>query len=114
MITLPNIEPDMIANNLAPSEPTHPGAILGEELEERGISQTKFARDLGIKVSLLNELINGKRNMTIEYALMIEAALGIDADLWINLQNDYSKVKAKSDASFMSKLANIRRVAAIL
>lgn len=114
MITLPNIDPGMIANNLTPSNPTHPGSILGEELEERGISQTKFANDLGIKVSLLNEIINGKRNLTIEYALMIEAALGIDADLWINLQNNYSKVKAKSDSSFLAKLDHIRRIAAVL
>lgn len=114
MITLNGIDSNMIANNLTPYEPTHPGEILREEIECRGITQTKLANDLGVKVSLLNELINGKRDFTIEYALMLEAALGIDADFWINLQNDYAKGKAKHDSSFMARLANIRRVAAVL
>lgn len=104
----------MIANNLAPFEPTHPGEILREEIECRGITQTKLAADLGMKTTLLNELINGKRDFTIEYVLMLEAALGIDADFWINLQNDYSKAKARHNSSFMARLANIRRVAAVL
>lgn len=114
MVTLNEIEPNMIANNLTPFEPTHPGEVLREEIECRGITQTKLAKDLGLKVSLLNELINGKRDFTIEYSLMLEAALGVDADFWINLQNDYSKAMAKRDVSFMSKLANIRRIAAVL
>lgn len=114
MVTIAGVEPNMIANNLIPFEPTHPGEILREEIECRGITQTRLAKELGVKVSLLNELINGKRDFTIEYALMLEAALGIDADFWINLQTDYSKAKARHDMSFMSKLANIRRVAAVL
>ncbi len=97
-----------------PSSPTHPGEFLREEIEDRGISQTKLAQDIGIKESLLNELINGKRDLTIEYALMLEAALGIDADYWINLQTNYSKAKAKQNSSFMARLADIRRIAAIL
>lgn len=108
------VEENMIANNLTGFEATHPGETLREEIECRGLTQTKLAKELGMRVSLLNELINGKRDFTIEYALMLEAALGIDADFWINLQNIYSKAKARHDSSFMAKLANIRRVAAAL
>lgn len=114
MINLPGIDTGMIANNLTPPNPTHPGEILREEIESRNISQTKLANEIGVKVSLLNELINGKRDFTIEYALMMEAALGIDADFWINLQTNYDKAKAKNDSSFMARLAHIRRIAAIL
>lgn len=114
MITLPGIDPKMIANNLVPFEPTHPGEILREELECRNITQTKLANEIGIKVSLLNELINGKRDFTIEYAMLIEAALGIDADFWMNLQAAYNKGKVQQDHSFMERIARIRRVAAIL
>ncbi len=46
--------------------------------------------------------------------MMLEAALGIDSDFWINLQTDYSKAKAGRDSTFMARLANIRRVAAAL
>lgn len=87
----------MIANNLTPFEPTHPGEILREEIESRGISQSRLAQEIGIKVSLLNELINGKRDFTIEYALLLEASLGIEADFWINLQNSFNKARTKSN-----------------
>ena len=114
MMTIPGTSADMIANNLTPFEPTHPGEFLREEIECRGISQTKLANEIGLRVSLLNELINGKRDFTIEYALMIEAALGIDADYWINLQTNYDKARVRHNASFMTRLANIRRIAAAL
>jgi hypothetical protein len=46
MITIPAVAPDMIANNIEPYEPTHPGELLKEKLECRGISQKKFADHL--------------------------------------------------------------------
>lgn len=113
MITIPGIEDNMIANNLTPSEPTHPGEILREELECRGITQTRLANEMGIRVSLLNEIINGKRDFTIGYAMMVEAALGIDADFWMNMQSNYNKGKVCRDTSFMEKLSKIRRIAAV-
>ena len=39
MITLANIESDMIANNLTPFEPTHPGELIRDELEARNLSK---------------------------------------------------------------------------
>lgn len=114
MITLPGIDSNMIANNLVPFEPTHPGEILREELESRGITQTKLAKNIGVKLSLLNELINGKRDFTIEYAMLIEAALGIESDFWINMQTAYDKAKARNNVTFMDRLAGIRKVAAAL
>lgn len=114
MITLPETDPGMIANNIIPSEPTHPGEVLREELECRGVTQTRLAKETGIRISLLNELINGKRDFTVEYAMLIEAALGIDADFWLNMQNAYNKGKVQKDSAFMGRIAKIRRVAAIL
>ena len=114
MITLKGIPSNMIANNLTPYEATHPGVFLREEMEERGISQTLLANEIGMKVSLLNELINGKRDFTLEYAMMIEAALGIDSDFCINAQSAYIKSRLKNDRSFMNKLAHIRNIAAAL
>lgn len=114
MITLPNVNPDMIANNLTPFEPTHPGSLIRDELEERNMTQAKLAQQIGISPSLLNEVINGKRAVNTELALLLEAALGIAAHIWLDMQLDYNMQVAKSDSSFMSKLANIRRVAAML
>ena len=114
MIDIPGIDPNMIANNLIPSQPTHPGEVLRDEIESRGITQTKLANEIGVRVSLLNELINGKRNFTIEYAMMIEAALGIDADFWIRMQANYDRKMANLNKNFMDKISHIRRIAAVL
>ena len=114
MTTLSDIDPSMIANNMTPFEPTHPGSLIRDELEERKMTQAKLAEQIGVSPSLLNEVINGKRSINTELALLLEAALGIAAHLWLDLQVDYNMQIAKSDSSFMKRIANIRRVAAIL
>lgn len=113
MITIPGIDPAMIANNLTPFEPTHPGELLKDELESRGIAQAKFAEQIDVRPSLLNEIIKGKRGINTEMALILEAALGIDAGMWLNLQASYNMQVAKSNEPFMARLAKIRNVAAM-
>lgn len=105
---------DMIANNLIPFEPTHPGELIKDELEANGLTQAKLAESIGVKPSLLNEIIKGKRGVNTEMALLIEAALNIPADLLLNLQSDYNMQMAKSDASFMKRLSSIRNIASML
>lgn len=108
------VDPKMIANNLNPSVPIHPGEMVKDEIEYRGITQKAFAGEIGLSASILNEVLNGKRAINTEYALLFEAALGIEADLWLRLQAEYNKQVAKSDPSFMERLARIRKVAAFL
>jgi plasmid maintenance system antidote protein VapI len=47
MVTLQVADLRMIANNLTPYEPTHPREILKEEIVYRGLSQRKFAAQMG-------------------------------------------------------------------
>ena len=114
MITLHGVSPDMIANNLTPFEPTHPGELIKDELKVNGLTQAKLAESIGVKPSLLNEIIKSKRGVNTEMALLIEAALNIPADLLLNLQSDYNMQVAKSDASFMKRLSSVRNIAAML
>lgn len=79
----------MIANNLTPFEPTHPGELIKDELEAKNLTQAKLAESIGVSPSLINEIIKGKRGVNTEMALLIEAALNIPADLLLNLQSDY-------------------------
>ena len=39
---------NMTANSMTPAYPTHPGAILKDEIEYRGLSQRKLAEKMGI------------------------------------------------------------------
>ncbi len=113
-VNVEGVAPHMTANNLTPSCAIHPGEMIKDEIEFRGISQKALAAEIGLPASVLNEVLNGKRAVTTEYALLLEAALGIEADLWLKLQSDYNKQIAKSDSSFMARLERIRQVAAFL
>lgn len=101
-------------HELQPSTPIHPGEILKDELEARNISQRKFASVIGVSYSVLNEVINGKRPVTTEYALKIEAATGIPAYIWVNMQAAYNMQTARRDSKLSAVLENIRKVAAVL
>ncbi len=114
MITIKGVDPRMIANNLTPYEPTHPGEILKDEIEYRGISQRKLAAQMGISPTLLNEILNCKRAVSTEYALLFEAALGIDGEPLVKMQARYDMIMAKRNKPFLERLANIRKMAAVL
>lgn len=114
MVNIQGVAPDMIANNLLPFEPTHPGELIADELEARGITQAKLSASIGVSASLINEIIKGKRGVNTEMALLIEAALDIPADLLLKLQSAYNMQTAKSDATFMQRLSAIRKIAAVL
>ncbi len=90
--------------------PTHPGDVLKEEIESRGISQRKFADLLGVPYTQLNEILNGKRPVSTDFALMMEAALGISPELLINMQNRYNMAFARQKPILRYRLLDIRKV----
>lgn len=94
--------------------PTHPGEILKDEIEARGISQRKLAERMGLTYSVLNEILNARRPMTEKTALLFEAALGIDADPLMRLQVKYNMQTARKDSTFLARLAQVRKITAIL
>ena len=71
MITVKGVDPKMIANNLEPFEPTHPGEVLKEEIEYRGISQKTLAKEIGISYKVLNDILNCRRPITTNTALLL-------------------------------------------
>lgn len=101
-------------HELQPSTPIHPGEILKDELDARGLSQRKFASIIGMSYSALNELVNGKRPMTAEDALKVEAATGIPAHLWVDMQAAYTMQMARRDTRLSLMLENIRKGVAVL
>lgn len=114
MITVNGIDPKMTANNLEPFEPTHPGEVLKDEIAYRGISQRKLAAQMGVPYTQLNEVLNAKRQLTVEYALLIEAILDLPAEPLLKMQTQYNMIVAKRTPSFIEKLKNVRRIAAVL
>ena len=89
------------ANNLQSFRPFHPGELVKEELECRGIKQKDFAKKFGLSYSALNEILNAKRPISTEFALFLEAALDINADLLVRMQTDYDLQMARKNDTFM-------------
>ena len=93
--------------------PTHPGEVLKDEIEERGITQRQLADSMGLTYSVVNEILNGRRPLTAKTALMFEAALDVPADSLMYLQTKYNMQTARKDSSLVDILKEIRKVAAV-
>lgn len=93
---------------------THPGDVLKEELEARGIPQKKFSEVLSIPYTQLNEILNGKRPVTTDFALMMEVALGINPELLINMQMRYNMSVARQKKPLITRLIDIKRACAAI
>ena len=91
--------------------PTHPGGLLKEETEYRGISQRKLATQMGISYNILNDILNERRPLSANTAMMFEAALGISAGLLMRMQLKYNMQMASQDKTFTKRLAEIRKLA---
>ena len=75
--------------------PTHPGEMLLRKfLEPRNITQKAFAKHLGWPYARLNEIIHGKRGISVDSALSLADAFQIEPEFWLNLQRDWEMWKA--------------------
>ncbi len=92
----------------------HPGELLKEEVDERKLSQRKLAEQMGVSYKVLNDILNCRRPVTTQTAMLFEAALGISASLLMRMQLDYNMQQAASDPSFMERLKKVRKYAAML
>ena len=67
--------------------PAHPGKILLEEfLLPKGMTQVELAKKMGVPIQRVNTLINGKRDMTAETAILLGRVLNTSSEFWMNLQ----------------------------
>jgi addiction module HigA family antidote len=66
--------------------PSHPGWLLAEELQERKITISKAASDLGVSRQSLSRIINGAQPITPEMAARLGHYFGSAASLWVRMQ----------------------------
>ena len=69
--------------------PIHPGAVLKDELEELGISQSQLAAHIKVLPKTINEICNGKRGISALMAWKFSKAIGASPLFWMNLQNNW-------------------------
>jgi addiction module HigA family antidote len=64
--------------------------MLHEEfLKPLGLTQAEAARQLGMSLNRLNELVLGKRGVTADTALRLARRFNTTPQLWMHLQADW-------------------------
>jgi antitoxin HigA-1 len=76
--------------------PAHPGEILRDELDARGLSANALALKLRVPANRLTEILNGKRGVSPETALRLSRCLGPSAAFWLGLQCQYDLAQAEA------------------
>lgn len=71
-------------------KPLHPGVILNEVyMKKMNLNQTQLAELLGCLPKKINEIVNGKRSISPQFALELERAIGTSAEMWVRMQAEY-------------------------
>ena len=79
---------DVVSGQLLP--PVHPGEILRDDyLTPMGMSVYRLALELRIPRPRLNDVVRGRRGVTVDTALRLGYFFGTTAEFWINLQTRY-------------------------
>jgi antitoxin HigA-1 len=67
--------------------PTHPGAILREDiLPAAGINQTQLADLIGVSRRTVHEVVQERRPITVDMAQRLSRILGNSPQFWLNMQ----------------------------
>lgn len=76
--------------------PVHPGEILDEiYLSQMGWTQTRLAEEVGCAHRKVNEIVNGKRAISPDFAIDLEQVLGTEAEMWVRLQAEFDLDQAR-------------------
>jgi len=79
--------------------PPHPGELIGDNLDELGISVTAAAKALGVSRQQLHAVISARAGVTPEMAVRLEKALGSTADTWLRMQMNYDLAQIREKAA---------------
>lgn len=97
--------------------PTHPGAILREDvLPALEMTQAEFAERLGVSRLSVSELLNEKRALSTEMALRLSKLLDTSPESWLAMQDavDLWEVRHKPEVLASVKPLPKRRMPATL
>ena len=67
----------------------HPGETIADVLEERDITQAELAARTGFSSAYVSNIIAGKKDISANFAMALEYALGVPKSFWLNLQANY-------------------------
>jgi antitoxin HigA-1 len=90
--------------------PTHPGAILREDvLPALRMSQQEFADRLGVSRVTVNTLLQERRDLSAELAARIAKLLGHTPESWIRMQEALDLWRIAQDPSRLAGITPLPR-----
>jgi len=75
----------------------HPGEVLKDELDARGLSAHALAIALRLPASRISQIVRGQRAITPETALRLARYFGGSAAIWLRLQVAFDLARAEAD-----------------
>ncbi|HEY1301322.1 MAG TPA: HigA family addiction module antitoxin [Stellaceae bacterium] len=75
----------------------HPGEVLRDETEARGLSAHALSLALRLPASRISQILRGQRAVTPETALRLARYFGGSAAIWLLLQTAYDLARAKAE-----------------
>ena len=84
--------------------------LLEDYMKPMGLTQNAFARALGVPPRRVNEIVHGKRAITLDTSLRLGRYFGMSEGFFLGLQRDFDIMKQKRRIG--DELAGIRPRAA--
>lgn len=92
-------------------QPESAGTILREEfIEPYGLTQEQLATAMGVTRTFVNELVNDRRGITIDTAIMLSKVFKNTPQFWLNIYLDNQLWEAFHNPK---KMARFKRVVCI-
>jgi addiction module HigA family antidote len=90
--------------------PANPGEILQEEfLKPLGLTAYRLAKDIGVPLTRIYDIVAGKRAVTAETDLLLCRYFGLSDGWWLSLQSHHDSHVARKNLG--KRLDEIRRCA---
>lgn len=80
--------------------PLHPGEVLNAVyMIEMGLNQSQLAELCKCTPRKINEIVNGKRGISPQFAIELESAIGTSAEMWVKMQAEYDLWVARQNVA---------------
>ncbi|GMO54084.1 MAG: hypothetical protein Ta2G_12880 [Termitinemataceae bacterium] len=88
---------------------TTPGSQLKKKIEEFGLSKSSVAKLVGQNSTGLQKILDGKKGITIEQALVLGKYFGTGESFWIDIQRKFGLDEAKRNSKLQKKLKDLKK-----
>lgn len=93
--------------------PSHPGEIIRDCIEDLGLTVTDAAEVLGVTRANFSKILNGRGGVSPEMAIRLSKAFGSTAAFWLKLQLNYDLAQAEQNSEKI-KIERYQKPAALV